>query len=365
TGRSLRLLPQCRVAGAYAWRRTTTSTDVREFRDADELAAKLPLGAASLQGELARSGRLSMQTTASGQYQLEGLAPGDVPDSPECAGATHLVGALSVGAFKLRSGSRVRAGGGAAVGGVGANGHTESEEAVLRESGDAEKCRLATELAPDPECASPLQAFLLPLPRFAKLRGAPGTVRASFVSADADRVWEVMSDEGAPCMTPCTRWLDPNAPVTMRASTSVSGVYETVSLPRLGARSEDSVRVQVHSMSNSKLMSGATLGLLGGLGIFTGGFLAMARCDGEHAGTCVGGLITLGVSVPLVAGGIWLALDSGARAEVAGGPSRPFAAQYGAVGAARYGAAEATPGPAPWATAAGRAPRGLSVGGSF
>src|SRR5262245_24114656 len=45
SGCSMKLLPQCRVRGGYGWRRTTTATDVVEIHDADELYAKLPLGA--------------------------------------------------------------------------------------------------------------------------------------------------------------------------------------------------------------------------------------------------------------------------------------------------------------------------------
>ena len=86
------------------------STDVIEIRNADELYAKMPLGAVSLEGELQRSGRIAVQTTASGQLQLANFEPTSVPKSPECEGATHVVGALSVGAFKLRSGGAARAG---------------------------------------------------------------------------------------------------------------------------------------------------------------------------------------------------------------------------------------------------------------
>jgi hypothetical protein len=60
SGCSLRVLPQCRVRGSYQWMRTTPSTDSLEIKDADELFAKLPLGAASLEGELKRSGRLAV-----------------------------------------------------------------------------------------------------------------------------------------------------------------------------------------------------------------------------------------------------------------------------------------------------------------
>src|SRR5262245_41235291 len=46
SGCTMRLMPQCRGAGRYAWRRTTTASDTVEIRDADELYAKLRLGAA-------------------------------------------------------------------------------------------------------------------------------------------------------------------------------------------------------------------------------------------------------------------------------------------------------------------------------
>src|SRR5262249_55556848 len=107
SGCSMKLLPQCRVSGTYGWRRTTTATDMVEIHDADELYAKLPLGAVALEGELGRSGRLAVQTTVSGQLELRGWDKG-LSEDPACAGATHVVGALSVGAFKLRSGGALR-----------------------------------------------------------------------------------------------------------------------------------------------------------------------------------------------------------------------------------------------------------------
>src|SRR5437870_5060494 len=45
SGCALRMLPRCRARGAYQWRRTTTSTDVVEIRNSDELYAKMPVGA--------------------------------------------------------------------------------------------------------------------------------------------------------------------------------------------------------------------------------------------------------------------------------------------------------------------------------
>ncbi|HXK20790.1 MAG TPA: hypothetical protein VNG33_23425, partial [Polyangiaceae bacterium] len=76
SGCSLRLLPTCRTPGNYAWRHTTAATDVIEIHNADELYAKLPLGAVSLEGELQQRGQLAVQTTVSGQMHLSGFDPG-------------------------------------------------------------------------------------------------------------------------------------------------------------------------------------------------------------------------------------------------------------------------------------------------
>src|SRR5499427_2818534 len=106
SGCSMRLLPECRLKGEYHWQRTTPSTDSLEINDSDELFAKLPLGAASLEGELKRSGKLSVQTTVSGQLRLENANINEVPREGPCAQATHLLSALSLGAFALKAGGQ-------------------------------------------------------------------------------------------------------------------------------------------------------------------------------------------------------------------------------------------------------------------
>lgn len=73
SGCSMKVLPACRPRGAYAFHRTTTATDTVDIRNADDLYAKLPLGALSLEGELQRTGRLAVQTTVSGQLTLAGF----------------------------------------------------------------------------------------------------------------------------------------------------------------------------------------------------------------------------------------------------------------------------------------------------
>ena len=101
SGCAMRVLPECHVRGVYQWLRTTPSTDSLEINDTDDLYAKLPLGAASLEGELKRSGKLTVKTVVAGQLKLAGAGVTDVASDGMCAQATHLVTSLSIGAFAL------------------------------------------------------------------------------------------------------------------------------------------------------------------------------------------------------------------------------------------------------------------------
>ena len=168
SGCEMRLLPQCKVGGTYKWSKTTLAEDTVDIRSEDDLYAKLPLGAASLEAELKSSGRLAVRTTVAGQMKLDGVATADVPTTGECAGATHVIGGIAVGAFRLYSGGAAKASAGAGVGSAGATVSTGGEEVLMRKAGDAAKCEEATNAEPSPECASPIQMFLWPLPKKAE-----------------------------------------------------------------------------------------------------------------------------------------------------------------------------------------------------
>ncbi len=215
TGCSMRPLPACTVRGSYRWQRTTLSSDGIEIRSQDDLFAKLPLGAVALEGELARSGRISVRTMVSGQYLLEGSSVADVPDYGECAQATHLLTALSIGSFKLHSGGTLDGGVSAGVGAYGGGARTSSAETLLREAGDFDTCKLATDETTDIGCSSPIQAFLVPLPRFARERGS-GTLRVTFAAGSSDRPWELRSNQQFVCRTPCQRWVNPSESYQLR-----------------------------------------------------------------------------------------------------------------------------------------------------
>jgi hypothetical protein len=165
SGCELRIVDRCKIGGTYAWHRTTLSTDTTDIRDEDELFAKLPLGAATLEGELKTSGSLHVQTTVAGQMQLVGKAADDATSGAECARATHLVTALSVGAFKLVAGGGVAAKAGADVGLATAKVGTNQTKSILRAAGDPTTCDKATKVEPHVDCRSPIQIFLTPIHR--------------------------------------------------------------------------------------------------------------------------------------------------------------------------------------------------------
>src|SRR5258708_54656 len=54
-GCEMEVLRQCTAPGAYAYAPTTRQRDKIAIRDADELYANLPLGAAALEGKLAKA----------------------------------------------------------------------------------------------------------------------------------------------------------------------------------------------------------------------------------------------------------------------------------------------------------------------
>jgi hypothetical protein len=221
-GCELRIVDGCRLPGQYMWRRTTLATDTIEIADADELYAKIPIGAVGLEGELARSGRLAVQTTVGGQLRSEGMDVVD-PDSAACSEATHYITAISVGSFQLLSGSDTKGGGRVGLGSVGAGSKASHKEVVLREAGSRQACTEATDEAPHGQCASPIQLFLAPLSPKAVVARSQTTepspeeqMRATGVNLalpppeDEDEIWTLRRPGGkVVCTLPCDAWVGP------------------------------------------------------------------------------------------------------------------------------------------------------------
>jgi hypothetical protein len=107
SGCEMRILDGCRVDGSYKFKRTSLAKDVIEIASEDDLYAKVPLGAASLEGELAASGRLAIRTTIAGQMKLDGGIP-ELPEGGGCKGATHVIAKTARASRHHRSRRRSR-----------------------------------------------------------------------------------------------------------------------------------------------------------------------------------------------------------------------------------------------------------------
>ena len=164
-GCEMEVLSRCRVKGSYRYTAVTLQSERVTIKDADELYAQVPVGAAKLEGELAKSGQLNVDTSIVGTFDAESseLGPGDLEG--ECSSATHVLTSLTVGAFEFYSGAAVSAGGGVGALGVGAGAKTRSERSLLSRSGDAESCKRAarSDTSPPDGCGALIRVEATPL----------------------------------------------------------------------------------------------------------------------------------------------------------------------------------------------------------
>ncbi|NUP08623.1 MAG: hypothetical protein HOW73_21455 [Polyangiaceae bacterium] len=157
SGCTMKILPACEIKGGYDLESTTPARDRLEIADNNELYAKLPLGAASLRGELSAGAALELDYIAVGQ-RIANKAPTETVG--ECTGATHYVRTITVGAFRLDAKAKGKAGIGVEVGSAGAGLSREENVRKLRAQGDVDAC--VKDPASD-ECGAILQLGLSPL----------------------------------------------------------------------------------------------------------------------------------------------------------------------------------------------------------
>jgi hypothetical protein len=140
-GCEMEVLAQCRVSsGAYAYTPTTRHRDRVTMRDEDDLYANVPLGAARLGATLKKAGELNVKMTIVGMYQADRDSVRADELSGDCAGATHVVTALSAGAFEFFAGADAAAGAGATVQSIGGEARSEAKRETLNEAGEEAAC---------------------------------------------------------------------------------------------------------------------------------------------------------------------------------------------------------------------------------
>ena len=164
-GCEMEVLDRCSVATGYRYQGTTRSQDKVVVRDEDDLYAKLPLGAAGLEGDLQQSGQLTVEMSLVGRYEAQKLSVSQSELQGDCSRATHFIYAVSVGAFDFYSGADATVGASIGVGGVGAGATSKASRKTLNSSGDPASCNVASpdDKAPPGQCGAVIRVEVVPL----------------------------------------------------------------------------------------------------------------------------------------------------------------------------------------------------------
>ena len=104
-GCALTLLPNCRVDGEYVYSGVTRKHESLTIRSADELYARLPLGAVELEPSLERAGQLHIDMTLVGMLEARRAGWSRADMEGQCTGVTHVISGAHVGAFTFYSGT--------------------------------------------------------------------------------------------------------------------------------------------------------------------------------------------------------------------------------------------------------------------
>jgi hypothetical protein len=141
-GCALEVLRGCTVPARFAYKYTaiTPKDELVTITDADQLYASIPVHAASFEGKLAQKGQLNAAMTIVGMYEAPSLAPASDQLEGDCARATHVVSALTVGAFEFFAGKAVAGSASLNVLGATAGGAHDSNHETLSRDGNVKAC---------------------------------------------------------------------------------------------------------------------------------------------------------------------------------------------------------------------------------
>jgi hypothetical protein len=141
-GCSFEVLRRCKAPKrfTYAYTGITPKDEVVTMSNVKELYASIPVHAAKFEGKLAAGSKLSAEMRIVGEYGVAGETPAIDQLEGDCQGATHVVTALTIGAFSFGAGSNKEMSGSATVMGAGAGAKSESQSEKLSKDGDPASC---------------------------------------------------------------------------------------------------------------------------------------------------------------------------------------------------------------------------------
>ncbi|MFO7567920.1 MAG: hypothetical protein R6X02_35090 [Enhygromyxa sp.] len=165
----MELITNCSVQGNYRYISVTPKSENVRITNADELYARIPIGAVKLEGQLARAGELNVDMVLVGRHEASAFRFQVDDLDGRCEGATHVVTGLSVGAFVFYSGAGANIGiaGGVKGTGVEAGAGSTADRQMLSRDGSIEACYgpPTEDGGPPPGCAALLQVEVVPIDR--------------------------------------------------------------------------------------------------------------------------------------------------------------------------------------------------------
>jgi hypothetical protein len=163
-GCKLTVLSRCQASGAYKFEATTPQRDGIDVKDEDDLFAKLPVASQALRAELASGKALKLDYVLVGRRMTDASAP---EMNGDCAGATHFVKTIALGAYDMKTAARASGGAGIDIGIVQMGGDSKSERNRARSSGNVDGCAQKTDIdesnVRSAGCSAPVQLGLEPL----------------------------------------------------------------------------------------------------------------------------------------------------------------------------------------------------------
>lgn len=174
-GCEIEVMRQCEVRGGYSYMGLTRKNDRVKIRNADELYAQLPLGAARLEAKLARKGELDVEIALVGMLMSPVGKPGRDALAGDCEAATHVITGVQVGAFHFFAGGAGEIKAGAGYGQIGAGAGSTAERETLSADGEPARCDAATtaDTRPPEGCGALIRIELTPLSAAVATRPTP------------------------------------------------------------------------------------------------------------------------------------------------------------------------------------------------
>lgn len=202
---TLRLLPECRLDGEYGYTGVTKKVTVQHFEGALEIALNLPLNGLGIAGQLGvkadRDAALDLALVTIGQRRSTRTTATRDDLAGACAGATHFVRGVQLGAFALGRAERGHTEAAATIFSSAQSGRTSDAHRASISDGSVDSCNGDVEAAAPPaQCGAPLRVELVAIGAGSGARPAPAAEEPAACPDGA--TWT--GDKCAPVATSCS-----------------------------------------------------------------------------------------------------------------------------------------------------------------